>query len=317
MRAMPSSRPSPRGQRPDPLADLPRPLSERERRRRGPRRFLAPILAVGVVVAGVAVLRPGFGSGGSGEVQGAVAATPTPALSASPGEVAVVGASPAVAASPTPSSTPTLAPSPTPPPLASLAGYEWPLPRGRLTLDFGPSAWGSRIVDGESFHDGIDLATFCGDRVVAAHAGTVLAAGRRFDHLMGWVGDLQPYLDRLDKKRLYGTLPIVVIVDDGNGYRSVYAHFSKVKVKKGDVVKAGQMLGWEGATGRASGCHLHYGLFSPLETATFGLDPDVAKRMKLPDQQIARVDPLLVLPERPKATKKPGASESAAATAAP
>ncbi len=312
---MPSSRPSPRGPRVDPLANLPRPLSERERRRRGPGRFLAPILAVGVIVAGVAIVRPGFGSGGSGEVQGAVA-TPTAAVSASPDDVAAVG-SPAVAPAATPSPTPTVTPSPTPAPLTELTGYQWPLPRGRLTLDFGPSVWGSRIVDGETIHDGIDLATFCGDRIVAAHAGTVLAAGRRFDHLMGWVGDLQPYLDRLDKKKLYGTLPIVVIIDDGNGYRSVYAHFSKVKVKKGDVVKAGQMLGWEGATGRASGCHLHYGLFSPLETATFGIDPDVVKRMKLPDQQIARVDPLLVLPERPKATKKPSASASAEATAAP
>ena len=55
-------------------------------------------------------------------------------------------------------------------------------------------------------------------------------------------------------------------------------------------------------TGRASGCHLHYGLFSPLETATFAMDPKVAKRMKLPAAEIARIDPLLVLPHRPKAT---------------
>jgi murein DD-endopeptidase MepM/ murein hydrolase activator NlpD len=34
-------------------------------------------------------------------------------------------------------------------------------------------------VEGTTFHDGIDLATFCGDRVVAAHDGIVLAAGRR------------------------------------------------------------------------------------------------------------------------------------------
>jgi murein DD-endopeptidase MepM/ murein hydrolase activator NlpD len=96
-----------------------------------------------------------------------------------------------------------------------------------------------------------------------------------------------------------------VVIDDGNGYRSIYAHFSKVVVKKGQEVQAGEFLGYEGMTGRASGCHLHYGLFSPLETATFGIDPDVVKRMKLPDQQIARVDPLIVLPERPTPTKKP------------
>jgi murein DD-endopeptidase MepM/ murein hydrolase activator NlpD len=186
---------------------------------------------------------------------------------------------------------------------ATLTGYRWPLPRGRLTLPFGPSPWGSRIVEGELFHDGIDLATFCGDRIVAAHGGTVLAAGRKYDRFMGWVGDLQPYLDRLEKKHLWSTLPIVVVIDDGNGYRSVYAHFGKVVVKKGAAVKAGQLLGYEGRTGRASGCHLHYGLFSPAEIATFGIERSVVKRMKLPDRQIARIDPMLVIGERPKAPK--------------
>jgi murein DD-endopeptidase MepM/ murein hydrolase activator NlpD len=180
----------------------------------------------------------------------------------------------------------------------SLEAYRWPLRKGRLTLPFGPSPWGSRLVEGSAFHDGIDLATFCGDKVVAAHAGTVLAAGRHYDKFMGWIGDLDPYLRRLDRKKLWSTLPIVVIVDDGNGYRSIYAHFGKVVVKKGATVAAGDLLGYEGATGRASGCHLHYGLFSPLEPGRFEIEPDVAKRMKLPASQVARIDPLLVLPRR-------------------
>ena len=84
------------------------------------------------------------------------------------------------------------------------------------------------------------MATFCGDKVRAAHAGTVLAAGRHFDDHLGWVGDLSAYYARLDKKKLWTTLPIVVVIDDGNGYRSVYAHFGKVVVKTGQVVKAGR-----------------------------------------------------------------------------
>ena len=94
-------------------------------------------------------------------------------------------------------------------------------------------AYASRIVDGKPFHDGIDLATFCGDRIVAAHDGVVLAASRHFDHAIGWLGDLTRYYKRLDAKKLWKTLPIVVVIDDGNGYRSMYAHFEKVVVKRG------------------------------------------------------------------------------------
>jgi murein DD-endopeptidase MepM/ murein hydrolase activator NlpD len=186
------------------------------------------------------------------------------------------------------------------PPVESLTGYVWPIAHPRLTLPFGPTPWGTHIVDGERFHDGIDLATFCGDRIVAAHAGSVLAASRHFDQQLGWIGSLQPYFSRLDAKGLWATLPIVVVIDDGDGYRSVYAHFERIVVRVGQQVHAGQLLGYEGATGHASGCHLHYGLFSPVETATFRTRPDVARRMKLPAAEIARVDPQLVLPPNPR-----------------
>ena len=190
------------------------------------------------------------------------------------------------------------------PPVAELTGYRWPLPRGRLTQDFGPTTFASRVVDGQPFHDGIDLATFCGDRVVAAHDGVVLAASRHFDDFIGWLGDLTRYYERLDAKKLWLTLPIVVVIDDGNGYRSMYAHFEKVVVKPGQRVRAGALLGYEGRTGNASGCHLHYGLFSPFERSEIAIERGVAKRMKLPRAEIGRVDPLLVLPDRPKPPPK-------------
>ena len=301
-----------------PLANLPRPLDERDRGRRRARRALTLGIAAGALGAGVftAVTLGGsemFGMlGPVGGVAGAVATpdaqtvaelAPTPAPTATPTPAAPAVRVPPVI--PTPVPTAVLLPDPTPAPPVMLTGYRWPLPRGRITLPFGPSPWGSRIVDGEKFHDGLDLATFCGDRIVAAHDGVVLAAGRRYDDWMGWLGDLTRYTDRLDAKKLWSTLPIVVVIDDGNGYRSIYAHFSKVVVKRGDTVKAGQFLGYEGMTGRASGCHLHFGLFSPFETAAFGIDPDVVKRMKVPKSQIARIDPLLVLPPRSKATPTP------------
>lgn len=177
-----------------------------------------------------------------------------------------------------------------------LTGYQWPLPHGRLTLPFKAISGGTRIKDGKLFHDGIDLATFCGDTVRAAHDGVVLAAGRHFDDVIGWVGDLGPYYRILDRKQLWDDLPIVVVTDDGNGYRSIYAHFSKVTVAVGDVVRAGQKIGIEGQTGHASGCHVHYGLFSPLESATFGVRADLLKKLRLPVAEIARIDPLIVMP---------------------
>jgi murein DD-endopeptidase MepM/ murein hydrolase activator NlpD len=258
------------------------------------------------LVASLAILNT-LPAPAAGQTTGAAAATVEPELT--PG--APVAGPTSVALRAQPVSTPVAAPRPTPyvyvppppkavptpAPISELRGYRWPL-KGRLTLGFEHSPWGSRLVKGERFHDGIDIATSCGDRIRAAHTGVVLAAGRHFDDEVGWIGDLKPYYKRLNKKDLWGTLPIVVVIDDGNGYRSIYAHFAKVAVKEGQKVKVGQLIGWEGATGRASGCHLHYGLFSPYETKRMGLHPDTVKRMKLPGAEIARVNPLLVLPYR-------------------
>jgi murein DD-endopeptidase MepM/ murein hydrolase activator NlpD len=147
------------------------------------------------------------------------------------------------------------------------------------------------------------MATFCGDTVRAAHSGVVLAAGRHIDDEIGWVGDLSTYYRTLDKKKLWDDLPNVVVIDDGNGYRSIYAHLSVVSVAVGQHVKGGQRIGKEGATGHASGCHVHYGLFSPLETDTFGVRADILKNLRTPKFEIARIDPLLVLPMGAEALK--------------
>ena len=182
------------------------------------------------------------------------------------------------------------------PPVASLTGYQWPITKGRISLPFKAIPGGEFSNNGKLFHDGVDMASFCGAPVGAAHDGIVLAAGRHFDDFIGWVGDLGPYYRRLDSQHLWNQLPIVVVIDDGDGYRSMYAHFRDVTVRPGQQVKAGQLIGHEGATGHASGCHVHFGLFSPAETKLFGVRADIVKRMRTPSHEIARIDPLAVLP---------------------
>lgn len=183
---------------------------------------------------------------------------------------------------------------PTPSPY--LTGYQWPVEHARITNAFGLGRPGNETIDGRMMHEGIDISSFCGAHVVAAHDGIVLAAGRHYEAYVGWVGDLQPYRDRLNNQHAWGRLAIAVVIDDGNGYRSIYLHLNLATVKQGDVVRAGQMLGYQGSTGEATGCHLHYALFSPLEHRTIGLDPRIANSTKLPALKIARIDPLLVLP---------------------
>ncbi|HEY2887290.1 MAG TPA: M23 family metallopeptidase, partial [Candidatus Limnocylindrales bacterium] len=252
------------------------------------------LTGLGVLIAGGAIAAmPSLGGTPSPEPAGAVAqatATP-PAATSAPGvaQILTIAALPGHGRQPRP-----VAPAP-----STLTGYVWPLPKGRITNGFGPSWFGDNWVGGARFHDGMDIATYCGDRIVAAHAGVVLAAGRKVDPVMGWIGSLAPSVTRRDKYGLWGELPIVIVIDDGNGYRSIYAHFSQVVVKVGQVIRAGQFIGYEGRTGFATGCHLHYGLFSPYTTDRFGLRADVAKRTKLPLFEIARINPLLVLPPRP------------------
>jgi hypothetical protein len=53
-----------------------------------------------------------------------------------------------------------------------------------------------------------------------------------------------------------------VKIDHGNGYYTLYAHMANVKVKKGDKVKKGQVLGYMGNTGHSFGAHVHFEVFN-------------------------------------------------------
>lgn len=262
--------------------------------------WIAAVVAMALLAL---VLRPWDGilgsSGAPASTSGAavptaaapIAVATDPPSSIGPHGDGVTGPEPTVAATPGPS---VGAEEPLPTPL--LDGYEWPLRNARITNGFGSGRPSSFSLDGEPFHDGIDIASFCGARITAAHDGVVLGAGRRTQGLMGWVGDLTAFRAKLDAEDAWGTQAIAVVIDDGNGHRSIYAHLGVATVGKGDPVDAGDLIGWEGASGNATGCHLHYAIFNPRDTATLVLDPKIAKKNKLPPFEIARIDPLLVLP---------------------
>jgi len=200
---------------------------------------------------------------------------------------------------------PTATPSPTPTPPAKevgptslppdkLTGYVWPLRDARVTSRFAPRSFGGFVlVDGAEVHDGLDLAKYCGSRVRAAHDGVVLYAGRKFDDYIGYRGSAAPIYDRLERQGRMRTLPIVVVIDDGNGYRSMYVHLSRADVEAGDVIKAGDVIGREGATGFATGCHLHYTIIR-MDGAWQDVVPNL-HQFGYPAVVRERVDPLLVL----------------------
>lgn len=101
--------------------------------------------------------------------------------------------------------------------------FVWPA-GGRITQNY---VW---------YHRGIDIANSASPNIVAADAGTVVTAG--------WP-DGYGYGNR-------------VLIDHGNGYRTLYAHLSSVYVVPGQTVSRGSAIGRMGSTGRSTGIHLHF-----------------------------------------------------------
>ncbi|HUP56205.1 MAG TPA: M23 family metallopeptidase [Bdellovibrionota bacterium] len=93
-----------------------------------------------------------------------------------------------------------------------------------------------RMYNGEqrNYHPGMDLKAAVGTPIVAPAKGRVVLA-----------------------KHLYFTGKTVGI-DHGYGVITLYAHMSKIRVKEGEVVDTGKVLGLSGMTGRVSGPHLHW-----------------------------------------------------------
>jgi murein DD-endopeptidase MepM/ murein hydrolase activator NlpD len=92
-----------------------------------------------------------------------------------------------------------------------------------------------RVFNGvtKSVHQGLDYRVPAATPVSAVNGGTVILA-----RLLYFEGNC-------------------VVIDHGQGLLTLYLHLSEFKVKEGDVVKRGQLIGLSGATGRATGPHLH------------------------------------------------------------
>ncbi len=116
------------------------------------------------------------------------------------------------------------------PNVGNVGVWAWPAAKPYcITSSFG-WRWGK-------LHDAVDIScSGCGSPLYAANNGTVEAAT--------YVWPNGNY----------------VVINHNNGYYSIYAHMATISVKKGQVVQMGQKIGTMGATGHATGCHVHFGI---------------------------------------------------------
>ena len=114
---------------------------------------------------------------------------------------------------------------------------QWPLPvAGTITSQFGHRV--NPITGEVSSHTGTDIACAEGTPILAAADGTVTVA----NGLDSWGGSYGYYIQ----------------IDHGGGLETLYAHCSSICVTTGQQVQAGQVIGYVGHTGRATGSHLHF-----------------------------------------------------------
>jgi murein DD-endopeptidase MepM/ murein hydrolase activator NlpD len=109
-------------------------------------------------------------------------------------------------------------------------GLQYPIGVVNVSSGFGPR-WGT-------FHKGTDFAAPSGTPILAAAAGTVTSANGGG----GWNGGMGNF----------------VIINHGDGIRTVYMHASSVSAKLGQVVSAGDVIAGVGTTGDSTGNHLHF-----------------------------------------------------------
>ncbi|MEH2445639.1 MAG: M23 family metallopeptidase [Nostoc sp.] len=112
---------------------------------------------------------------------------------------------------------------------------------GRMSTNYGVRRYYNGTFAKDYYHRGLDYAGAAGSPVIAPAAGRVALVGRVSQGF-----------------RVHGN---VVGIDHGQGVTSIFMHLSRINVKEGDFVKAGQLIGAVGSTGAATGPHLHWGLY--------------------------------------------------------
>ena len=113
--------------------------------------------------------------------------------------------------------------------------FVWPV-HGPITTHFGAERIYSGVSGGP--HSGVDVGVPQGTPVYAPADGVITLVA---DHPFTLEGNL-------------------LMMDHGLNVNSAFLHLSKIIVQKGDVIHQGQLLGYSGMTGRASGPHLHWGM---------------------------------------------------------
>lgn len=118
----------------------------------------------------------------------------------------------------------------------------WPIEGAVLTQSFGNTPDSQILYNGEP-HNGIDIRAPLGTPVRAAEKGVVVETGDT---------------DAFPRCLSYGKW---VLVRHENNLSTLYAHLSLIKVKKGESAERGGLLGYSGATGYATGPHLHFTVY--------------------------------------------------------
>lgn len=117
--------------------------------------------------------------------------------------------------------------------------FRFPVDTVRITGEFGADPEYYKQF-GQNGHNGIDLAAPAGTPVYAADEGTIVFEGWGQNH--SWMGSIAG---------------ICIIINHIGSYGG-YAHLSRTVISKGDRVTKGQLIGYVGATGAATGPHLHF-----------------------------------------------------------